>query len=151
MMTLALRLTEDEDRARDLLQQTGYLAVKHFRSYRTGTNFRAWIKTILRNTFISEYRKTQRRRQIRSAHEPTPGWMTVRTSDNPAEQQLMAEEIHRQIDRLPAIYRRSFRYYLAHLPYREIARYTGVPVGTAKSRVFTARRMLRSRLRHSIE
>jgi RNA polymerase sigma-70 factor (ECF subfamily) len=146
LMSFALRLTQDDDRARDLLQQTGYLVVKHFGSYQTGTNFVAWIKTILRNTFLSDYRKTRRRRELRDAREPAQGWMTVATGENTAIQQLTVEEINRVIDDLPPIYRDTFRYFLAQLSYREIALRTGVPIGTAKGRVFTARRLLRERL-----
>ena len=146
LRAFALHLTQDEDRARDLLQDAYLLIVKHYQSFTAGTNFRAWAKTIVRNTFLSDYRKGQRRRQLRTDRPPAEGWITITTTDNSGEGSLLREDILRHVAALPAIYRDAVTYYLCDLSYREISLRTGVPVGTAKSRVFTARQLLRAQL-----
>jgi RNA polymerase sigma-70 factor (ECF subfamily) len=148
LRAFALQLTRDDERARDLLQDTSYLVVKHYHSYEEGTNFRAWVKTIVRNTCLSDCRKRQRRRDIRQYITPADGWMTVTTTLNQGQYRLTTDYIHSRIASLPPLYRTTFRYYLAQLSYREIAARTGVPIGTAKSRVFTARQLLRKQLIH---
>ena len=146
LRAFALHLTQDEERARDLLQDAYLLILRHYQSFTAGTNFRAWAKTIVRNTFLSDYRKGQRRQQLRTARPPAEGWMTTTTILNTGEETLHRDDILRAVATLPRIYREAFTYYLRDLSYREISLRTGVPVGTAKSRVFTARQLLRANL-----
>lgn len=143
----ALTLTRDEDRARDLLQEVSYLVLKHRANFRDGTNFVAWVKTIIRNTFISDYRQRKRRRSLVERDRPTGPWLGDQVVQNPAEQRMGVEEIMKLIHNLPNDYRRAFVLHLHGNKYREIAQITGVPVGTAKSRVFSARRLLKEQLR----
>jgi RNA polymerase sigma-70 factor (ECF subfamily) len=62
--SFALNLTRDEESAADLLQETIYLVLKNHERFTKGTNLQAWVKTIIRNTFISGYRKQKRRQEI---------------------------------------------------------------------------------------
>ncbi|MEL7163450.1 MAG: RNA polymerase sigma factor [Bacteroidota bacterium] len=140
---LALTLTRDEERAKDLLQDAIYQILKHKDSFRPGTNFVAWVKTIIRNTFLSGYRRQQRRRTLVERDQPTGQWLGERTVDNSAESALGTEEIMDLIEQLPARYRQAFLLHYQGIKYREIALRTGVPIGTAKSRVHTARVQLR--------
>ena len=142
----ALTLTRDEDKAADLLQEAIYLVIKNHERFTQGTNLQAWIKTIIRNVFITGYRKGKRRQEIAEENVPANNWANQTTENNPAEATLGAEEIMARIDALPPIYRRAFRLHLNGIKYKDIATLTGVPVGTAKSRVWTARNMLRERL-----
>jgi len=142
----ALRLTADRDRAEDLIQDTLYLALKYRTSFQIGSNFRAWIKTIIRNTFISDYRRTKRRRDLLREERISGGYFSDRIIQNPAESNLGAEEIMKLIEEMPKIYRRAFLLFFQGMKYQEIAKLTGVPVGTAKSRVFTARKSLKALL-----
>ena len=142
----ALPLTRDEDKAADLLQEAIYLVIKNHERFTQGTNLQAWIKTIIRNVFITGYRKGKRRQEIAEENVPANNWANQTTENNPAEATLGAEEIMARIDALPPIYRRAFRLHLNGIKYKDIATLTGVPVGTAKSRVWTARNMLRERL-----
>ncbi len=139
----ALTLTRDEDRARDLLQEAIYLVLKNHERFVAGTNVQAWIKTIIRNLFITGYRKSKRRQEIVQEDVPTSNWANRTIADNPALAALSAEDILAKVEALPQIYRRSFRLYYNGLKYQEIADITEVPIGTAKSRVWTARRLLR--------
>ena len=143
----ALHLTRDEDTAADLLQEAIYLILKNHDRFGKGTNLQAWVKTIIRNTFISGYRKQKRRQEISEEHfHDQTDWMNVTVTANPAEAELGAEEINARIEALPPIYRRAFRLHFNGMKYKDIATLTDVPVGTAKSRVWTARKMLKGQL-----
>lgn len=142
----ALTLTRDEDRAADLLQEAIYLVIKNHERFTQGTNLQAWVKTIIRNVFITGYRKGKRRQEITEEDVPASNWSNKITADNPAEADLNAEAIMERIEALPEIYRRAFRLHLNGIKYKDIATMTGVPIGTAKSRVWTARNMLREKL-----
>ncbi|OAV44050.1 RNA polymerase sigma factor [Lewinella sp. 4G2] len=142
----ALRLTKDSDHAADLIQDVQYFILKYRDKFQRGSNFRAWVKTIIRNVFLSDYRRKKRRKELLEYH-PVPGtWMGNRASNNHAESDLSAEDILRIVDSLPAVNRRSFLLHYRGMKYKDIARLTAVPIGTAKSRVFTARKVLRERL-----
>lgn len=142
----ALTLTRDEDKAADLLQEAIYLIIKNHERFTQGTNLQAWIKTIIRNVFITGYRKGKRRQEIAEENVPTSNWSNQTTENNPAESTLGAEEIMNRIESLPEIYRRAFRLHLNGIKYKDIATMTGVPIGTAKSRVWTARNMLKEKI-----
>ena len=143
---LALRLTHNEHQAQDLLQDTIYLVMKNSSKFREGTNFVAWVKAILRNQFITGYRQRKHRRELLDRDQPRSGWLHPLTVDNPAEGTMGGEEIMRLIEALPANFRRAFLLHYRGLRYRDIARLTNVPVGTAKSRVNAARTLLRERI-----
>lgn len=143
----ALHLTRDEDRAADLLQEAIFLILKNHDRFGKGTNVQAWVKTIIRNLFITGYRKTKRRREIAEAHfHDETDWMNRETTTNAAEAELGAEAIEAQILALPPAFRRAFRLHMNGMKYKDIAALTGVPVGTAKSRVWTARKLLKDGL-----
>lgn len=144
----ALRLTHDEDRAGDLLQDAVYLVLKNWRSFQPGSSFTAWAKTILRNVFISGYRQQRRRGDLLDRDRPPHAWLTDTTTANDAEGGLSTSEILHLIEALPAANRRAFHLHLRGFRYHEIARLTDCPVGTAKSRVHSARKTLRRQLAH---
>jgi RNA polymerase sigma-70 factor (ECF subfamily) len=144
--SLALRLTQDESRASDLLQDATYHVLRYRTGFREGTNYRAWVKKIIHNIFLTTYRRRKRRELLVERDRPPLGWATETTVSNTAEVMLAAEDIMARVQALPPIYRRAFELRLNELPYEQIARRTGVAVGTAKSRVHTARRLLRHSL-----
>jgi RNA polymerase sigma-70 factor (ECF subfamily) len=143
----AMTLTRDEDKAADLLQEAIYLVIKNHERFTQGTNLQAWIKTIIRNVFITGYRKGKRRQEISEENVPATNWANQTTEMNPAMSTLGAEEINARIDSLPKIYRRAFRLHINGIKYKDIATMTNVPIGTAKSRVWTARNMLREKIK----
>ncbi|MEL7163348.1 MAG: RNA polymerase sigma factor [Bacteroidota bacterium] len=145
----ALTLTRDEDRAADLLQEAIYLVLKNHERFTRGTNLQAWVKTIIRNVFITGYRKGKRRQEITDEQPLEGNWANQTTEYNPAESDLGAEEIMAQIEQLPEIYRRAFLLHYNGMKYKDIATITNVPIGTAKSRVWTARNLLRERVSRS--
>jgi RNA polymerase sigma-70 factor (ECF subfamily) len=150
---VALRLTRDPATAEDLVQDTMLRAVKAWASFRTGSNARAWLVTILRNQFISSWRKDHRaphRIDLDTAPElPDTG--------NPDPEgrffaELLDDEVLAALDDLPDDFREVVVLSdLEGMPYADVAESLGIPVGTVKSRLFRARRILQGRLRRYAE
>lgn len=146
MEAQALRLTKNAEAAKDLLQEAAYWAFRNRTHFKEGTNFRAWSLAIIRNTFLSDYRKSKRRSDLLKEQPPQQGWSTGEITYNPAEGVLDAQTIMGIVQTLPVIYRHPFLLHFEGIKYREIANRLGIPVGTAKSRVFTARQLLRDKV-----
>ena len=149
LLGFAMRLTRDEHDARDLLQETAYKAFKHRGRYQPHTNLRAWLMTIMRNTFINDYRK-RKRRQVLQDHSGTnyllnSGGEVVR---NEGESEVLVEELRRLIDGLEPWAREPFLLFLQGYKYEEIARELDIPLGTVKSRIFFARKCLKKGIKH---
>lgn len=149
----ALSLTGgDEAQAQDLVQETLLKAYQSWESYEVGTNCRGWLMTILRNKFISEFRK-RKRRPARLGFDDLPDRSVLedREADDPAKafyESLIADDVARALAELPDHFRVAVVLSdLRDWQYREISDELGIPVGTVKSRLSRARRQLRERLR----
>lgn len=148
---VALRLSGDESQADDLTQETMLKAYRSWHQYKSGTNVRAWLLTILRNTFINEYRKTRREGpsvEIGDIEEFTV-FREVQDVDPEGDffDQIVDDEVLQSIDRLPEEFRETLVLSdVEGLSYAEIAEITGVPIGTVKSRLFRARQALQQEL-----
>lgn len=147
----ARSLTGDPERAQDLAQEAMLKAYRAWHQYRQGTNVRAWLFTIVRNTFINQYRRQQQEgtpvdvTEIES-HATLPAGSE---SDPEASffEQLVDEEVLRAIEGLPAEFREVLILSdMEDLSYAEIAELLAVPVGTVKSRLYRARQALQARL-----
>ncbi|WP_020568844.1 RNA polymerase sigma factor [Neolewinella persica] len=145
--SFALSLTRDVDRAQDLLQEVSYQVFKNRDSFQHGTNFKAWVKRIIRNTFISDYRRKKRRERIIAKNQVPDGWLLEASVPNTAERILEQEDAYALISQLPKIHRRAFLLHFQGMSYREIALRIQVPTGTVKSRIFAARTLLKKKLR----
>lgn len=148
---VAVRLAGDEDQAADLVQETMLKAFRSWHQYRPGTNVRAWLLTILRHTFINEYRK--RRKVVAeldvSEVEAWTVFPEVQEVDPEGRffDQIVDEEVLHAIDALPDEFRETLTLSdVQELTYAEIAEITEVPVGTVKSRLFRARQALQRQL-----
>jgi RNA polymerase sigma-70 factor (ECF subfamily) len=154
---VALRLTGDAARAEDLVQDTMLKAYRSWRQYRPGTNAKGWLLTILRNTFINDYR----RRKLEpvamdlEAVEPHAIYRDIETADPEGAffSQIVDEKVLQAIDALPTEFREVLVLSdMEGLHYAEIAETLQVPVGTVKSRLFRARRLLQAALyEHAVE
>ncbi len=145
LYAFAFRLTKDEEDAHDLLQETAYKAFKYKDMYQPRTNLRAWLMTIMRNTFINNYRQKKRRQVLNDTTSNDflidSGRLTVRNS---GESDITAEEITQLIDSLEDWLKVPFLMYLQGYKYDEIAEAMDIPLGTVKSRIFFARKKLQS-------
>lgn len=149
MYAFALRLTNDSVRADDLMQEASYRAFKSKATFRQGTNFKAWLSTILRNTFINNYRKKKVRRVVSEPAENLIHQFDLRfQSNNQGESNLRVEELHRVFSRIDEKYSTPFLMSFQGYMYDEIANELALPVGTVKSRIHTARVKLRSMIQH---
>jgi RNA polymerase sigma-70 factor (ECF subfamily) len=152
----ALRMTRSPADAEDLVQDTYAKAFAAFRSYEQGTNLRAWLFRILRNTFINNYRKAQRQPSSGPSEELTDGQLLdleqrtsggVRSAENEALERLGDDEIAAAMATIPEDFRTAV--YLADVEgfsYKEIADIMETPVGTVMSRVHRGRKALRALL-----
>jgi RNA polymerase sigma-70 factor (ECF subfamily) len=142
-------LTRDRDEAEDLVQETYAKALKGFSSFRLGTNFRAWMYRILRNTFLTSRTglKATMTHSLDSEDEPEP----AAAGDTP--ETIVIEHSNHQlvrsaIDELPVHFREVLLLCdLEEMSYQEIAETLSVPIGTVMSRLSRARKSLRDRLR----
>ena len=138
LRAFAMSLCRNPDRADDLVQETIMRACDNIGSFRPGTNMRAWLTTILRNRFYSEYRRRRREvEDVDGAHAAT--LMTL--PDQVAS--LEHQELRAALARLPDEMREVLHLVFASgLSYGEAAQICGCAVGTIKSRVHRARAML---------
>lgn len=154
----ALRLSGDADRASDLTQDTFLRAYRNRSSYTPGTRARSWLFTICRNLFLRGEQRSQRHDEIVSevAEEDPRGISREATIFKQAQDrdpegtfwdQMVDEEVLRAIDGLPIDFREVLVLSdLEDLSYDEISGVMEIPVGTVKSRLFRARRMLQKEL-----
>ena len=135
----ALALTRNRAAAEDLVQDAVANALAAQASFTPGTNFAAWMHRILRNRFISPLRKQRDTPDIEDV--PASAFAVSATH----EDRLILKELGRAVNRLPVDQRESlFMVVLQGMSYEDVASATGCAVGTAKSRVFRARRQLQA-------
>ena len=152
----ALRLTRNPADAEDLVQDTYAKAFAAFRSFRQGTNLRAWLFRILRNTFINNYRKAQRQPLSDSANELSDSQLLhleqrsaggVRSAEIEALELLGDDDIRAALESIPEDFRTAvFLADVEGFSYKEIAEIMETPVGTVMSRVHRGRKALRELL-----
>ncbi|MFT4750683.1 MAG: RNA polymerase sigma-70 factor (ECF subfamily) [Neolewinella sp.] len=146
--SVALKFTSDWQDAQDLLQETMLRVYRSRDSFQEGTNFKNWGLMIMRNIFINEYRKRKVRGNLMRPVELTAMTEKDEVSGNDSgEQRLFANEISSVIDGLDKLYSVPFSMFYQGYEYREIAAHLRLPIGTVKSRIFTARTKLKERLR----
>ena len=143
----AINLTRDTEAANDLYQETLYKALANREKYNAGTNIRAWLFTIMRNIFINNYRRKTKQRVIfdSSPNEYLLNHSSV-TVANAAESGLRMKEINSSIQQLPEIFRTPFLLYFEGYKYQEISEALGEPLGTIKSRIHFARKLLKEQI-----
>lgn len=147
MYGFALKLTQNQERAKDLMQETALKAYRHRDKFRTGTNFRAWVSTIMRNTFINDYRRRKKRQKVSEPIEEFTFALESKTIiSNQGEMNLRLEEIAGMLDELSDLYRVPFLMHFRGYEYKEIAVHLDIPIGTVKSRIFIARKKLKEQL-----
>jgi RNA polymerase sigma-70 factor, ECF subfamily len=154
---VALRLTGEQAQAEDLVQETMLKAFRARAQYRPGSNARAWLLTILRNTFINEYRRRKREPVAvdPEALEPYAIYRAVEDADPEGTffSRIVDERVLAAIDALPAEFGEVVVLSdLEGMSYAEVAESLGIPIGTVKSRLFRGRRQLQHALyAHAVE
>lgn len=147
LSSFALRLTKNKEDAKDLLQETAMLAYANLHRFEPDTNFRSWISTIMRNSFINNYRKMKTRNNIDIPVENIWQVMENITVVNQAPSIMMQKELMNILERLPINHKIAFQMFFQGYHYDEIASILNLPIGTIKSRIFYARKKMRDMAR----
>ena len=148
---VALRLTGNASDADDLVQETMLKAYRSWDQYQPGTNAKGWLLTILRNSFINEYRRRTRHPETVDVDtiEPFAVFQDIQEDDPQGAffDKIVDDEVLRAIDGLPEAFRETVVLSdVEGMSYQEIVKILGIPVGTVKSRLFRARQMLQGKL-----
>ena len=142
----AIKLTQDSNNADDLLQDTILKALANEDKFKHNTNLRAWMLVIMRNIFINNYRKKSRQKTVLDNSETNYLLNNSQTVDNKAITNFVMEDIYNAIRAIPQKLQRPILMIAEGFKYQEIATVLDIPVGTAKSRVFMARKQLQKSL-----
>jgi len=153
----ALRLTRNPTTAEDLVQEAMLNAWRSFRTFREGTNIRAWLHRILMNAYVDRYRKAQRTPEVlqdeiddsyllAGAREG----LALSEAGNPEAQvldRIMDVEVRDSLEALPLVFRAAVMLVdVEGFSYKEAAEILGVPVGTVMSRLYRGRQALKRQL-----
>lgn len=154
LYNFALRLTTDPNDAEDLVQDTIVKAYRFFSSYEKGTNAKAWMFRILKNSFINNYRKTSKKPSQVDYDEVSSYYESIRaerteTSDleNLMFREMMDDDLSMALKRLPEDFRTVVLLCdVDGYTYEEIANMLDVPIGTIRSRLHRGRNLLKTEL-----
>lgn len=153
---VALRYTRDRALAEDLVQDTVVRALRFRERFEPGTNFKAWVYTILTHTFIHKYRRQKREREIldgqnrvdvdRQLHSELSREFAMRP-ENAYLEHLLSDDVLAALDSIPDDFRTVVVLCdIEGLSYKDIADVVSCPVGTVMSRLYRGRRMLEGKL-----
>lgn len=149
LYNLARWLTQNREEAEDLVQETYAKALKGFPSFQPGTNFRAWIFRILRNTFLTSRAGLEATATVPlEGEDQAPDFrVTTETPESILLQRLNQQIVQEAIEKLPVIFREIVLLSeVEEMSYKEIAETLSIPIGTVMSRLARARGMLRDSL-----
>lgn len=144
----AFKFTKNIEDAEDLIQETFVKAVRFQSQYQENTNLRSWLFTILRNTFINSYRaKVKKRNLIVEEEDLTRVEVTDSNKENRSESKFVIDDVKQALLKLPERYRLPFIMYFEGYKYEEIAERFSIPLGTVKTNIFCARKLLKEYLK----
>jgi len=144
----ALSLTHNLDETKDLVQETILKAYRYKDKFQEGTNLRGWLYTILKNSFINNYRRDQKRNTFLDFTDNTYYIdLPSQKVENDAELKFIRKDLDAAVDSLPKDLRIAFTLNAEGFKYHEISEELNIPIGTIKTRIFIARRILREKLK----
>ncbi|MEY4540710.1 MAG: hypothetical protein RLZZ306_2467 [Bacteroidota bacterium] len=156
MYNFAFRLTNDEDDANDLVQDTYLKAFRFINSFSQGTNAKAWLFRILKNSFINDFRKKSKEpakvdyQDVETTYNSEEDAETNQTVDLRVEsvQDLIGDEIANALNALPVDFRTVIILCdVEGFTYEEMAKILDIPIGTVRSRLHRARMLLKEKLK----
>jgi RNA polymerase sigma-70 factor (ECF subfamily) len=146
--SFAYTLTKDQIDAEDLFQETALRAISNKEKFRPGTNFKAWMFTIMKNIFINNYRKKMKANTIMDS---TDNMYYINSGknvvDNDVDRNMLMEELSSMINELDDSIKIPFMMHYQGFKYQEIADELDLPLGTVKSRIFFARKALKESIK----
>ena len=145
--SFAYNLTKNVEDAKDLYQETAYRAMTNMDKFRAGTNFKAWLFTIMKTIFINNYRK---RAKANTIIDSTDNLFFINSGDvliaNNAESNILLDELTVMLENLDDSVRIPFMIHYQGYKYQAIADHLDLPLGTVKSRIFFARKELKEQI-----
>jgi len=152
LYNFACWLTHDTAAAEDLVQETFMKALRGFSSFQQGTNFRAWMYRILRNTFLTSQTGLKATAAINLDEEGVPEPASSTTPESILLARMETETIHQALEALPVHFREIVLLCdLEEMSYQEIGQALGIPLGTVMSRLSRARKAMRTLLAAKVE
>ncbi len=154
LYTFAVRMTRDEDDASDLVQETYLKAYRFFDKFERGTNCKAWLFRILKNSYINRFRKSSKAPDTVEYDVIEEFYDTIRDSsvetsvlEEQVFSQALDDEVSAALNRLPDEFRTVIILCdIENLTYEEIAEFIDCPIGTVRSRLHRARKILAAQL-----
>ncbi|AEI47461.1 sigma-70 family RNA polymerase sigma factor [Runella slithyformis] len=156
MYNFAFRLTMDEDDANDLVQDTYLKAFRFISSFERGTNAKAWLFRILKNSFINDYRKRSKEpskvdyQEVETTYNSEEAAEVDHTTDLRVEtvQDMIGDEVATALNSLPVDFRTVIILCdIEGFTYEEMAKILDIPIGTVRSRLHRARNLLKDKLK----
>jgi RNA polymerase sigma-70 factor, ECF subfamily len=139
----ALRLIRHPENASDLVQETYLRAYRTFANFTPGTNCKAWLFTIMYSIFVNKYRKEQREPESISLDELEEKYQRALATWDPPSLEEIGTEVNHALDRLPETFRSAVLLVdVEEMSYEEAAAILHCPLGTLRSRLFRARKLL---------
>lgn len=144
----AMRFTKDADDANDLVQDTILKAITYFNKFKEGTNLKGWLYTIMKNTFINNYRRIVKIGSfVTQTDEISSQQLSYSASKNDGENKFVMDDIKNALSKLQKEYYVPFTMYFEGFKYHEIADHLTIPIGTVKTRIHVARKLLKDDLK----
>jgi RNA polymerase sigma-70 factor, ECF subfamily len=148
----AYNLTKNVEDAKDLFQETAFRAITNRDKFSPGTNFKAWLFTIMKNIFINNYRK---KTKVNTIMDSTDNLFYINsgreTISNRGDANILMKELTQMIEKLDKSIKIPFLMHYQGYKYQEIADYLELPLGTVKSRIFFARKELKEMIASQYE
>ncbi|WP_333625274.1 sigma-70 family RNA polymerase sigma factor [Sphingobacterium siyangense] len=143
----ARNFTSDYEDANDLVQDTILKAVTYFKNFKEGTNLKGWLYTIMKNTFINNYRRIVKTNSFITKDEDISNSnLLLSASSNQGESKFVMEDIHEALSGLSEEYYTPFSLYYEGFKYHEISEHLNIPIGTVKTRIHVARKLMKRSL-----
>ncbi|MNI26923.1 ECF RNA polymerase sigma factor SigH [compost metagenome] len=143
----ARNFTSDYEDANDLVQDTILKAVTYFKNFKEGTNLKGWLYTIMKNTFINNYRRIVITSSFITKDEDISNSnLLLSASSNQGESKFVMEDIHEALSSLSEEYYIPFSLYFEGFKYHEISEHLNIPIGTVKTRIHVARKLMKRSL-----
>ncbi|MCC6396193.1 MAG: sigma-70 family RNA polymerase sigma factor [Bacteroidetes bacterium] len=155
LYSYAFYLSNDREQANDLLQDTFMKAYRFYDRFESGTNAKAWLHRIMKNTYINEYRRTHRLPEIVEYDEHISAYQMIGRGDGAdndlrtmLDTQMFDDDITNALAALPEKFKSIIVLRdIEDMPYEEIAEVLEIPIGTVRSRLHRARALLFDRLK----
>ena len=147
LLMFTRRFTSDRDESYDLVQDTVLKALSYRDKFRENTNLKGWLFTIMRNTFINNYRRTKR---SMTSVDNTKELFFLNVEDlhtfNKPERSFEYHDIMKHVNSISPELLEPFSLHMSGYKYHEIAEKLTLPIGTVKNRIFHARKEIQKRL-----